>query len=419
MKENARILVIDDDPGIRNAFTRVFFDSRDRDPLDEGRALFGEEMDPGKFGRGDPHWDLELAEDGHGGEAAFRESFSRNRPFAVVFSDMKMPGMTGAETAARIWKIDPRAKIVIMTAYSEFKPEEMAQVAGRADLFYLRKPFNRSEISQFARALAHQWALEREREHLQEKLAEANARLEEKVAHRTRQLAEANRHLAVLDHDKMSFLRYLSHEMNTPLNWIGTAGFIDREPMAPEDREMLGFVENGFERLSDLVREVIDYFEMAGADLQLELETVGVETTLMELIAARRKQIGDRGLKVAVRLDSRLTVTADRYRFIELVLKILDNAIHYSAPGGTITISGGDPGAPFCLVVQDQGKGIPQKNLKTIFEAFATESFDRREAGLGLNLPRARLIAEAHGWHIRAESEGPGKGARIIVEAPS
>ncbi|MEA1967322.1 MAG: ATP-binding protein, partial [Thermodesulfobacteriota bacterium] len=86
-------------------------------------------------------------------------------------------------------------------------------------------------------------------------------------------------------------------------------------------------------------------------------------------------------------------------------------------PGGGVRITLNRSEEPFRLTVEDNGKGIARENLEKIFQAFALESFNRQEEGFGLNLPRARLIAQAHGWHLWAESDGEGKGTRMIVEA--
>ncbi len=416
MKKNRRILVIDDDSGIRNAFTGIFSDAKDNCLLAKGRALFEETEDSGDGAVSDPY-ELAFAESGEEGVARVQDAGASGKPYAVVFLDMKMPGMDGAEAARRISLEDSGAKIVIMTAYSEFKAERIGAAAGRNDLFYIRKPFSGEEIRQFARSLTYQWNLEKDRVRLREELERANATLEDKVTARTRQLARANQRLAALDQDKMSFLRYLSHEMNTPLNWVGAVEIIDKETLSSVNREILDFTEKGFERLSKLVRAVIDYFEMAGRDIPLNHESIPVADVIFELIALMKEKIKESGIKMGNFVDPDLRVAADPLCFREILTVLLKNAVDYSRPGGIVTITGSGPEQPFRLTVEDQGKGIPGENLKSIFEAFATESCHRREAGFGLSLPRARLVAEAHGWDIRAESGGDGRGARITVEA--
>jgi len=415
MNENRRILVIDDDSGIRNVFTEVFRKTSEKGLMDEGRLLFDDPAGGRSSLPAEP-WEIFTAVSGEEGVLAVQEAVTDKRPFAMIFLDMKMPGIDGAETARRIWHMDPHAKIVIMTAYSDFKPEEIITIAGREELFYLKKPFSRDEIRQYARSLVSRWNLERERDQLQENLREANLHLEQKVAQRTRQLQEAHERLEVLDRNKMTFLRYLSHEMNTPLNWIGAVSTIDREILCGPDQEMLDFVDKGFERLSILVQEVLNYFEMVGQALGLDPKPISLPAEISDILQEKREKIKGARIRLKILVDPAQTVEADPVYFREMLETLLNNALDYSEPGGTVTVTGNRAGKPFRLEIHDQGKGIPKENIERIFEAFETEAFHRREAGCGLSLPRARFIAEAHGWRMWAESDGVGKGARLVVE---
>ena len=415
MDKNRRILVVDDDSGILDAFGSIFGETSGNPVMDEGRALFDDLPGDGSSVVTDP-WEIVTAGNGEEGVLTVQAAVTGKIPFAMIFLDMKMPGIDGAETARRIWQIDPHVKIVIMTAYSEFKPEKISTIAGREELFYLRKPFARDEILQFARSLVRQWNLERERDRLQEKLREANLHLEEKVAERTRQLQRAHSRLEALDRDKMTFLRYLSHEMNTPLNWIGAACTIDKKALSESDQQMLDFVDMGFERLNTIVQGVLDYFEMVGQALPLHPKPISISAEISDILKEKIQKIQGADIRMNIRLDPDQTVEADPEYFRELLETLLNNALDYSQPGGTVTVTGNRAGEPFRLEILDQGKGIRTKNIRRIFEAFATEACHRREAGCGLSLPRARFIAEAHGWRIWAESEGAGKGARLVVE---
>jgi CheY-like chemotaxis protein len=178
MTENPRILVVDDDPGVRDAFREILAPSPTSNIAEKGAALFG---DPGSEPEACPPetYDLILAENGEAGVRAVEQSIEDKLPFAVAFIDMNMPGIDGAETSRRIWMLDPQVKIVIVTAFSEYKPCDIINIAQRDDLFYLRKPFNTDEIKQFARALSNQWQVERDREILAARLEKVNAELED------------------------------------------------------------------------------------------------------------------------------------------------------------------------------------------------------------------------------------------------
>ncbi len=122
------------------------------------------------------------------------------------------------------------------------------------------------------------------------------------------------------------------------------------------------------------------------------------------------------GLEIITRVQDEHSINIDPEYFIELLMIILDNAIVFSEPGGTITIEAASGEDKTRLIITDNGKGIEKEVLENIFKPFAIEEFNRHEGGYALNLPKAKIIAEAHGWQIRAESEGKGCGARFVLE---
>jgi serine phosphatase RsbU (regulator of sigma subunit)/anti-sigma regulatory factor (Ser/Thr protein kinase) len=171
MEENtAKILIVDDDPGVRESFREVFAAPPSRRLLNKLALLFSETEPAEKATPPETGYELTFAENGFQGVDAVKSSVAAESPFIVSFVDMKMPGIDGAETAKRIWSIDPRIKIVIVTAFSTHTPDEIVENTEREDIFYLRKPFNPEEIRQFARALTRQWKMEREKDRLSESL---------------------------------------------------------------------------------------------------------------------------------------------------------------------------------------------------------------------------------------------------------
>ena len=172
--ENNRILVVDDDPGVRQAYAVSMGHREDAGVLAQGTALFGGAATARpEFPR--IAYDLTLTAGGEEALAVVDAALAATSPFAVAFVDMSMPRMDGAVTAQALWERDPSLKIVIVTAYSDYTPEDIIRRVGREDIFYLRKPFNAEEIRQFARALLRQWNLEREKARLDRELAEARA----------------------------------------------------------------------------------------------------------------------------------------------------------------------------------------------------------------------------------------------------
>jgi sigma-B regulation protein RsbU (phosphoserine phosphatase) len=170
---NRSILIVDDDPGVRDSYDQILAPKPVSDIMTKGRDLFAAQ-DEDTGASPNLQYDITLTDCGEAGVSAVQEAVSRQSHFAAAFIDMMMPGIDGAETARQIWHIDPDIKIVIVTAYSDYTPDDIVNLVGREDLFYMRKPFNPAEIRQFARALTNQWELEREKQMLSAALARAH-----------------------------------------------------------------------------------------------------------------------------------------------------------------------------------------------------------------------------------------------------
>jgi len=247
MTENNRILIVEDDSLIREIYQDSLLSPRKTNILSKGASLFGEDAPEAESGVEKPY-ELTLAERGEKGVQEVEEAVRRNCPFVAALIDMKMPGIDGAETAKRIWKIDPRIKIVIVTAFHEYTPDEIIRITGREDIFYLRKPFNPEEIRQFARVLTSQWALERENESLTAKLRKINKKLENLVKDRTAALILAHKKLKILNQEKMTFLRYLFHEINAMSDRFSDRGSADPGESGGESRPFMFCEECGIKK---------------------------------------------------------------------------------------------------------------------------------------------------------------------------
>jgi phosphoserine phosphatase RsbU/P len=169
---NSRVLIIDDDESIREAY-QMILTLKQQPGGSSGNVESNKGWDRKEAHQKRGPYDIVFADSGESGIKEVEKGVKQNQPFAVIFVDMMMTGIDGAETAREIWKIDPRSKIIIVTASSEYKPGEIVQVTNRDDIFYLRKPFKSAEIVQFARALTSQWNLEQEKEQLSSELAQA------------------------------------------------------------------------------------------------------------------------------------------------------------------------------------------------------------------------------------------------------
>jgi diguanylate cyclase (GGDEF)-like protein len=165
-----RVLVVDDEPEIRDAYRQILAASEaslEMTGFHELRSrLFRKDPEPAQLARAAARvtsFEPVFCEQAQEAVAAVKEGLARERPFAVVFLDMRMPpGRDGVWAATQIRELDPAVEIVICTAYSDADPCEIGSYAPPEDkLSYLQKPFHPHEVRQMTIALASKWRAER------------------------------------------------------------------------------------------------------------------------------------------------------------------------------------------------------------------------------------------------------------------
>jgi len=163
-----RVLVVDDEPEVRDAYRQIFCDpvvdaqSTARRTL--GAKLFGgeEARRPDRQPTTTMTFDPEFCDGAEAAVAAVKAALDAKQPFAVVFLDMRMPpGPDGVWAAARIRDLDPAIEIAVCTAYSDVDPYDIGgRVPPEDKLSYLQKPFHPHEMRQMTIALASKWRAE-------------------------------------------------------------------------------------------------------------------------------------------------------------------------------------------------------------------------------------------------------------------
>lgn len=155
---NTRILVIDDEEIVRDSFQKILKPrKRDLSRMESAEAdLFGTEDIPVLANPGLLDFHIDQAANGKVGYDRVVQALADNRPYAVIFIDMRMPGWDGLETAQHIRRIDAKAQIFFVTAFSDHSIEEIVRQVG-ADVGYHCKPFVPDEIRQIAIKGVYDW----------------------------------------------------------------------------------------------------------------------------------------------------------------------------------------------------------------------------------------------------------------------
>lgn len=230
---------------------------------------------------------------------------------------------------------------------------------------------------------------------------------------RQRATAEA---LEAASRAKTDFLADVSHELKTPLTVLrgnaelGLRGGGDRT-------EVLGEIVRESGRMQRMIDDLLFLARSDSESLPLEPEPVG------EFLAGLANRAGvlarERGASFEATLAGEGLLRVDPARVEQAVLILVDNAAKYGPKAGRVTLSSSVENAELSIVVEDEGPGIPRKDLPRVFERFyrVDKTRARRHGGAGLGLSIARTIVEAHGGRIEAESR-VGEGTRMSVFLP-
>jgi CheY-like chemotaxis protein len=115
-----------------------------------------------------------------------------------------------------------------------------------------------------------------------------------------------------------------------------------------------------------------------------------------------------------------ITLMGDLTRLSQIISNLLNNAAKYTPAGGVISVRASTEPGKVTISVSDNGAGIPQEMLESIFDMFGqvNQTLDRAQGGLGIGLALVRKLVELHDGTVKAESAGPGKGSTFRVTLP-
>lgn len=216
------------------------------------------------------------------------------------------------------------------------------------------------------------------------------------------------------------FVSDASHELRAPLTAIqANLELVRRRPDLPTAERIEALDEAGREA-DRLGRLVADLLALARADAGAELrrDPVDLDAVVLDSFQTARALANGRTLQLDPFEPTRTCGDEDRLR--QVVLILLDNALKYTPPGGTVTLGLQQRGERVEIFVRDTGVGIALDDLPHVFERFyrADPARGRDPGGTGLGLAIARWIVEQHQGTIGIES-APGQGTQVAVYLPA
>jgi two-component system sensor histidine kinase/response regulator len=370
-----RILVIDDELGIREGCRRV--------------------LEPEGY-------TVETATTGQEGLRQLTE-----RAFDLVLLDVVMPDVRGVELLGPIHEQDPDIVCVIITGYATVELAVQAIKAGAYD--FLSKPFSSDLL-----LLAVRQGLERRKLSLEAKRVQA---LEQEAA----ELAHAKEELERLDRFKTTFMLTVTHELRAPLTGLQSFLLALLKGYIPPERQK-EMLQRAVERAQDLLDMVNDLLKLAAARGEEEItkrERLSLAEVLEKVFPLFKVQADEKGVDCTLEVSHRPLVRANPDQMTQLWTNLISNGIKYTFSGGQVRVILREQDGWAVGTVEDTGIGIAPEDRPKIFEEFyrTPQAKELEPHGTGLGLPLVKRIVEGHGGTIEVESE-LGKGSRFTFRLP-
>jgi two-component system sensor histidine kinase/response regulator len=372
----ARILVIDDELGIREGCRRAL----------------------------SPHgYQVEVAENGPAGLRKIREE----GPFEVLLLDAMMPGMSGVEVLKRCCKADPLQICVIITGYATVDLAVQATREGAYD--FVAKPFSADTLLMTVdRALEHRQLL-KERERLRA--------IEEEM----REAARARVELQKLDAVQGRFMVNMVHVMRAPVAVMQSYTQMMRQGYISQEQygETLQRIEERAGSVLETLDDLLLLAHLRGKVGESTMKRVSVAEVLEEVAAGLQERAEAANLQLSLEMTDRPVLWAHRDHIAQLWRNLLTNAIQYTPAGGQVmALLHEEAEGQIVGAVRDTGIGLKADEIPRIFEDFfRTDAAKKmRELGSGLGMGIVQNIVELYGGTIEVESElGQGSTFTFIL----
>ncbi len=212
---------------------------------------------------------------------------------------------------------------------------------------------------------------------------------------------------------KQEFLANASHELKTPLSVIMLSTETLEGEINPElafQRQIVSDIKDETQKMNHLVSDLLYLARNDSRTATANFELFNLSETLEKEIVSYEKMAQSKGLALSSTITPNIKVLGDRKQLLSVITILVDNAMKYTKMGGQIFIeldkSNTSKNQGIKLNVKDTGIGIPEQELKRIFERFyrSETSRSKETGGYGLGLAIAKEIVEQHGGTIHAES---------------
>ena len=245
----------------------------------------------------------------------------------------------------------------------------------------------------------------------EEKLYAVNEVLAEKQG----ELKKLNQELKEINRLKSDFLIHFSHELKTPLTIINSATH-----KLPDDNKDLGNIKNALEQQSKNILELSDDLlslaKVQSENFELNFKDINLEETLNQTYYQFLEEFDQKNivLNLNYQLPAKLTINTEKIGLIRIINNLLSNALKYSKPNSITTLQAEKNGNSVIISVEDQGVGIPESQLKSIFKQFYRVENTGEIPGTGVGLAFVKAMTEKLNGQIKVKSK-VGRGSKFSL----
>ncbi len=312
----------------------------------------------------------------------------------IALVDLKMPGIGGLDVIEKIIEISPDTVPIVITGYATVESAVEAMKKGAYD--FLPKPFTPEQLRVIIKRGLEKIKLSREAESLRKE----------------KKLIEEN------------FITMVSHQLRSPLVAIAQyfevmlSGSVGE--MSKEHKDMLSKARNRVEGLLNLINDWLDAARIDKGQLVEKFKPVSLHDLLKKQIEFLQP-LAEKN-KISLEIDppkGKNTIIGDEETLEQAFANLLNNAVNYNKPNGSVRISFREKDECIITDIKDTGVGIEEKHIPQLFNQFfrVNRNEGKQGKGSGLGLSISKKIIDAHSGTIDISST-PGKGSTFSVSLP-
>jgi cell cycle sensor histidine kinase DivJ len=235
-------------------------------------------------------------------------------------------------------------------------------------------------------------------------------------------LVEARDTALAATREKTRFLATMSHELRTPLNAIlGFSEVMARQmfgALTPRYQEYAGLIQDSGQHLLDLINGLLDMSKIEAGKFELYEELFALD----EVAASAARFVGLAAERTGVTLVADIAPAArlafaDKRAVKQMLVNLLANAVKFTPPGGTVTLTAATDGRAVILIVADTGTGIAAADLQRLGRPFEQARAAHGKEGTGLGLALVKSLAALHGGAAEIHSV-LGEGTTVTLRLP-